>query len=58
MTDPSNPAFVENLLLMRKEDFSELFNHAAERGVRAVLAELGLYRHPVALPDPKTASQP
>lgn len=58
MTNPANPVFGENLLLMRKEDFSELFKHAAKRGVRAVFSELGLYRHPVALPDPKTASQP
>ena len=50
MTDPANPAFVENLLLMRKEDFSELLNLAAERGARAVLAELGLSCRTMALP--------
>jgi hypothetical protein len=43
MTDPANPALVENLLLMCNDDFSELLSLAAERGVRVVLAGLGLY---------------
>mgnify|MGYP006192318387 CR=1 FL=1 len=47
MTDPAKPALAENWLLMCKEDFNELFNHAAERGVRAVLAELGNDHEPV-----------
>jgi hypothetical protein len=58
MNDPVNPAFVENLLLMRKEDFSELLNLAAERGARAVLAELGLSCRAEALPGPPNPDRP
>jgi hypothetical protein len=43
MTDPENPAAsVENMILLRKEDFEELLNHAAERGAERVLSHLGL----------------
>jgi hypothetical protein len=42
MTDPEKPAFEENSLLMRKEDFDELLNSAAERGAERCLAHLGL----------------
>jgi hypothetical protein len=33
---------VENMLLLRKEDFDELLDRAAERGAERVLAHLGL----------------
>lgn len=43
MTDPEKPAaLVENMILLRKEDFEELLNHAAERGAERVLSRLGL----------------
>lgn len=44
MTDPEQqlPAHVENMLLLRREDFDELLAHAAERGAERVLAHLGL----------------
>ena len=43
MTEPdSKPALVENMLLLRKEDFDELLAHAAERGAERVLSHLGL----------------
>jgi hypothetical protein len=44
MTEPEQqaPAIVENMLLMRKEDFDDLLNRAAERGVERCLAHLGL----------------
>ena len=42
MTDPEKPALVENMLLLRKEDFDELLDRAAERGAERVLAHLGL----------------
>ncbi len=42
MTDPDKPALVENMLLMRKEEFDELLNNAAERGAQRALACLGL----------------
>lgn len=58
MNDPVNPAFVENLLLMRKEDFNELLNLAAERGARAVLTELGLSCRTEALPAPPNPDCP
>ena len=32
MTDPQKPALVDNTLLLRKEDFEELLDRAAERG--------------------------
>jgi len=43
MTEPEKPAaLVENMILLRKEDFEELLNHAAERGAERVLSHLGL----------------
>ena len=44
MTEPEQqqPALVENMLLMRREDFEELLDHAAERGAVRCLAQLGL----------------
>jgi hypothetical protein len=42
MTEYDKPAIVENMLLMRREDFDELLNGAAERGAEKVLARLGL----------------
>ena len=43
MTEEKQPAtLVENMLLLRKEDFDELLAHAAERGAERVLAHLGL----------------
>lgn len=41
-TRPPAPAVVENMLLMRREDFDELLERAAERGARHALAEVGL----------------
>jgi hypothetical protein len=42
MTDPQKPALVDNTLLLRKEDFEELLDRAAERGAERCLAHLGL----------------
>ncbi len=43
MNEEDQPAvLVENMLLMRREDFDELLAHAAERGAERVLAHLGL----------------
>jgi hypothetical protein len=43
MTEPDyKPALVENMLLLRKEDFDELLDLAAQRGAERVLAHLGL----------------
>ena len=43
MSDPEKPAaLVENMILLRKEDFEELLNHATERGAERVLSHLGL----------------
>ncbi|MBF4088808.1 hypothetical protein ISI06_29965 [Burkholderia pseudomallei] len=42
MTDSEKPVLVENMLLLRKEDFDELLAHAAERGAERVLSHLGL----------------
>lgn len=44
MTEPEQQpaALVENMLLLRKEDFDELLAHAAERGAERCLAHLGL----------------
>ena len=42
MIEPDKPAVVENMLLLRKEDFDELLNRAAERGAERVLSCLGL----------------
>ena len=45
MTEPEQQApavLVENMLLLRKEDFEELLDRAAERGAERCLAHLGL----------------
>lgn len=43
MTEENQPAaLVENMLLIRREDFDELLDRAAERGAERVLAHLGL----------------
>jgi hypothetical protein len=44
MTDAERqpPALVENMLLLRREDFDELLDRAAERGAERVLSHLGL----------------
>lgn len=42
MTEPDKPAVVENMLLLRKEDFDDLLDRAAERGAERVLSHLGL----------------
>ena len=42
MTDSDKAVLVENMLLMRKEDFDELLNSAAQRGAERCLAHLGL----------------
>lgn len=42
MTEETKPALVENMLLLRKEDFDELLAGAAERGAERCLAHLGL----------------
>jgi hypothetical protein len=42
MTEPQVPSLVDNMLLLRKEDFDELLDRAAERGARRALADVGL----------------
>lgn len=42
MTDPESLMLVENMLLMRKEDFDDLLDRAAERGAERALSHLGL----------------
>jgi hypothetical protein len=44
MTEPEQqqPAHLENMLLLRREDFDELLDRAAERGAERCLAHLGL----------------
>ena len=44
MTEPEQQpaALVENMLLLRREDFDELLDRAAERGAERVLTHLGL----------------
>ena len=42
MTEADKPALVENMLLLRKEDFDDLLDRAAERGAERCLAHLGL----------------
>ena len=47
MTEPEQQApaaLVENMLLLRKEDFDDLLDRAAERGAERCLAHLGLAR--------------
>ena len=43
MSEPTQaPALVENMLLLRREDFDDLLDRAAERGAERCLAHLGL----------------
>jgi hypothetical protein len=43
MTEPEKqPALVENMVLLRKEDFEDLLDRAAERGAERCLAHLGM----------------
>ncbi|HBP4929103.1 TPA: hypothetical protein L5626_002544 [Pseudomonas aeruginosa] len=42
MTDPHQSISVDDMVLLRKEDFDELLAHAAERGAERVLSHLGL----------------
>lgn len=43
MTEETQPAaLVENTLLLRRDDFDELLDRAAERGAERCLAHLGL----------------
>ena len=42
MTEPPTPVLVDNMLLLRKEDFDDLLDRAAERGAERCLAHLGL----------------
>jgi hypothetical protein len=43
MTEPyDQPALLKNMLLLRREDFDELLDRAAERGAERVLFHLGL----------------
>ena len=42
MTETEKAVLVENMLLMRKEDFDEMLNSAAQRGAERCLAHLGL----------------
>jgi len=41
-TKTDRPVQVDNMLLLRREDFDELLDRAAERGAERVLAHLGL----------------
>ena len=41
-SEQQQPALVENMLLLRREDFEELLDRAAERGAERCLAHLGL----------------
>lgn len=42
MTEETQPALVENMLLLRREDLEELLERAAERGAERCLVHLGL----------------
>lgn len=42
MTIDAKPALVENMVLLRREDFEDLLDCAAERGAERCLAHLGL----------------
>ncbi len=42
MTDPQKLVLADNMLILRKEDFDELLERAAERGAEHVLTHLGL----------------
>jgi hypothetical protein len=42
MTEEAKATLMENMLLLRREDFDELLHRAAERGAERCLAHLGL----------------
>ena len=42
MTGPEKIPHTDNMLLLRKEDFDDLLDHAAQRGAERALASLGL----------------
>ena len=42
MTESDTPTVAENVVLVRREDFDELLDRAAERGAERVLTHLGL----------------
>jgi hypothetical protein len=42
MTDDQPPLQIDDRILLRKEDFDELLDRAAERGARRALADVGL----------------
>jgi 1-aminocyclopropane-1-carboxylate deaminase/D-cysteine desulfhydrase-like pyridoxal-dependent ACC family enzyme len=42
VTEETQPALVENMLLLRREDLEELLERAAERGAERCLVHLGL----------------
>jgi hypothetical protein len=42
MTEPEKPALVQDMLLLRKEEFDDMLDRAAERGAERCLARLGL----------------
>jgi len=42
MSEDPKPALVENMVLLRREDFEDLLDCAAERGAERCLAHLGL----------------
>jgi hypothetical protein len=45
------PALVEHMLLLRRDDFDELLDRAAERGAKHCLASLGLENNGSAAKD-------
>lgn len=42
MNETENPAEADDTLLMRRDDFEDLLDRAAEKGAERVLAQLGL----------------
>lgn len=42
MTDPQQPALVDDMLLLHKEDFDDRLERATERGAKRALADVGL----------------
>lgn len=42
MNETDNPAEADDTLLMRRDDFEDLLDRAAEKGAKRVLAQLGL----------------
>ena len=61
MTEPEQQApavLVENMLLLRKEDFDYLLDRAAERGAERCLAHLGLENGSGAMPAERRGRPP